>query len=143
LQIDGRYFGTPVKDRLCHHCNKIEDETHFFLDCNLHNMRRKSLLSKFDLINSNLSGVLKLTLMLKSTDFSLTSALGSFITKALKTRNIEVVFQSICEFRFNFVVAGIYDVLSIIIISTGCLVKHDTLIKLNSIKIIHQNLISS
>jgi hypothetical protein len=27
--------------------------------------------------------------------------------------------------------------------ATGCLIKHDTLLKLNSIKTIHQNLISS
>ena len=42
LQIErGRYLGKNVEERKCTDCKVIEDELHFFCDCNKYNNSRK------------------------------------------------------------------------------------------------------
>ena len=37
---------TPVDERKCRYCNKLEDEFHFFIDCTLYEDLRKQYIKK-------------------------------------------------------------------------------------------------
>ena len=49
LRIErGRYENEAVEDRLCHWCNKVEDEIYFLVECDLYKDVRENALEMWD-----------------------------------------------------------------------------------------------
>jgi hypothetical protein len=78
----GRYKKIPRHLRKCNTCETIDDENHFFLNCNLNEHLRKAFLSDFDNINNtNL-----LEIILNPTNIKQVKSLGCFIKQSLELR---------------------------------------------------------
>ena len=60
LQIErGRYTGTNIDERLCNHCNVIEDEIHFLFECKKYEDIRKDMFKTINDTNLVLGNSLK------------------------------------------------------------------------------------
>lgn len=91
----GRYFSIPVDKRVCPSCGQIDDEIHFLFNCNLFDTDRQSFFRKVDapfLSNLNLRNEIKLSMLLSSDRESIIIPLASFVTKAFKSRNIDLQY---------------------------------------------------
>ena len=50
----GRHKQQPLEERVCHHCNILEDEMHYLLHCPLYSRNRRDLYQQFeDILNIN------------------------------------------------------------------------------------------
>ena len=91
LQIEaGRWnrpIRTPVNERKCSSCNKLEDEFHFVLECDLYSDLRRNLIHRKYWIRPNME---KFISLINSTNRSEIRKLGLFIYKAFDIRNDNV-----------------------------------------------------
>ena len=80
---------TPIENRLCFHCNTIEDEIHFLTNCGIYERDRQiffnSVSSKFPNF-SHLNSEHKFVFLLSCEDNQITTHLGKFIYTALQDR---------------------------------------------------------
>ena len=54
LKIEtGRYENLPVEKRLCEHCQKIDDEFHFIIECSLFDNERNLLFHNISKVDDN------------------------------------------------------------------------------------------
>ena len=75
---------TPIGDRKCRICDKLEDEFHFWFECQLYaNLRIKYIKRYY----WNRTNMLKLKELMTSTNVIKVKYLGTFVEKAFKFRN--------------------------------------------------------
>lgn len=74
---------TPIDDRKCRICNKLEDEFHFLFECQLYSDLRCKYLKRYFWNRPNM---LKLKELMLSTNVNVTKNLGLFVEKAFKVR---------------------------------------------------------
>ena len=88
----GRYDNIPLVERLCNlcNCNRIEDETHFLLDCPSFSSIRKMFFSKLEpkipFLQLQSRGSL-LSHLMNSTDYFIDIQLISFISTCFELRD--------------------------------------------------------
>ena len=89
LEVElGRYRNIPRNDRKCQICNKLDDEYHFFLDCNINTLLRNQLFNKILTFNPNFISdqpLNKLSYILNP-KLELLSAVGDFKKQSLELR---------------------------------------------------------
>ena len=91
---------TPEHQRLCKYCeqNKIENEQHFMLDCDLYENERKKL---FEKINNKfphftqLNDTLKIMFLFNSIDPTVSKSTAAFINHAINTRKTNYISNHI------------------------------------------------
>ena len=84
----GRYKNIPRLQRLCHKCNILEDEFHFFLNCEVNKQPRNDLFSS---IKNNLPSFQNMTPLMKiqfllSPNLDLLPAISTFINQSIELR---------------------------------------------------------
>ena len=85
LKIErGRYTGKNIDERLCNHCNVIEDETHFLFECKKYEDIRKYM---FKIINDTIfvlgkSLKEKLTSLLNCSNVIVIKTFGEFLKQS-------------------------------------------------------------
>lgn len=84
----GRYKNIPRQQRLCHKCNILEDEFHFFLNCEVNKQPRNDLFSS---IKNNLPSFQNMTPLMKiqfllSPNLDLLPAISTFINQSIELR---------------------------------------------------------
>ena len=90
--MTGKWFKTKKEERICKFCdlNKVEDETHFLLQCRNYKDLRKGLINYListENINLTFGNQLeKLKLLLVSGSWGSLNALGKFVLEAYKKR---------------------------------------------------------
>ena len=90
--VTGKWFKTKKEERICKFCdlNKVEDETHFLLQCRNYKDLRKGLINYListENINLTFGNQLeKLKLLLVSGSWGSLNALGKFVLEAYKKR---------------------------------------------------------
>ena len=80
----GRYRGVPINERLCHHCQRVEDEIHVLLECKHHKTFKSN-----NHINPLLPNEVIFKQLMMSTNSKEVFSLGSFISKAFRARDID------------------------------------------------------
>ena len=80
----GRFRNIPPLDRKCKHCNKVENEIHFFIHCSLYEEKRNTISSLLDKCNG--SDMDKIKTLLNSHDKTDLINISNFIYNALKIR---------------------------------------------------------
>ena len=80
---------TPLDDRKCKLCHKLEDEYHFILECPLYTDLRKQFISKFYWGRPNMPKFIELC---KSENQNVQKRFSMFIEKAFKVRS-EVIYS--------------------------------------------------
>ena len=88
----GRYDNVPRNERICNfcNCNKIEDETHFLLDCPAYSQVRGIFFSKIEFKLPLLRLLPRETLLshlMNSTDYFVNIKLISFISACFELRD--------------------------------------------------------
>ena len=73
----------PVDERKCRHCNTLEDEFHFFLECSLYRELRMQYIKRYFWNRPN---IVKLKELMTSTNKRIICNLSLFIEKAFKIR---------------------------------------------------------
>ena len=88
LQIEvGRYKKIPREQRFCLSCDqKLDDEYHFFLHCQLNSKLRKELENNLDLNSETATDKIKLITILNPSTPSGIKAVTSFIQRSLELR---------------------------------------------------------
>lgn len=74
----------PRNDRKCSHCNKLEDEFHFLLECSLYNELRTKYIKKYFWSRPN---ILKFVELVSTENTVILKNLGTFTFKAFEKRN--------------------------------------------------------
>ena len=77
------YISIPREDRKCITCNKIEDEYHFMIECNLYSDLRKRYISKYYWSNPSMY---KLKQLFECTNVSKLRNLCTYVMKAFQLR---------------------------------------------------------
>ena len=81
----GRYTKIPRHLRVCHHCNIIEDEYHFILDCSLNENIRKQFFEALE-IEYSINRDEKMKIILNPNTKEQVRLLGSFLKQSLALR---------------------------------------------------------
>ena len=83
----GRHWKTEVSDLKCSHCNKVEDEIHFSVECLLYDLTRNKFFKDF---STNINGVdMKdaFIRLLSSKEAKLLEQLAKFIIACFEIRS--------------------------------------------------------
>jgi hypothetical protein len=93
LEIEkGRYIGVKTKDIICKLCNtRVEDETHFLLQCPVLENKRTHIIDNITNVNinfNNLPNKSKLISLMSSEDNFIIKNTSSLLSTLFKVRNL-------------------------------------------------------
>ena len=98
----GRYLKLEIADRICKRCNKVEDETHFLIECSLYTVTRQKFYKDNNISVDNESIETFITLM-KTKDKQLLVNVANFITGCFEIeRYFRAYTDSFNKFNLNF-----------------------------------------
>ena len=80
-----RYLKLKIADHICKRCNRVEDETHFLIECSLYTVTRQIFYKDYNISVDNESKETFITFM-KTKEKQLLVNLANFITGFLEIR---------------------------------------------------------
>ena len=87
LSETGRYLKLEIADRICKKCNRVEDETHFLIECSLYTVTRQKFYKDNNISFDNESKETFITLR-KTKDKQLLVNIANFITGCFEIRKV-------------------------------------------------------
>ena len=79
----GRWIRTPMEQRLCNKCNKLEDEFHFLFECKLYDSLRGKYLKQYSCHRPNMFKTVEL---ITNDNHEILRNLAVYVNKAFEVR---------------------------------------------------------